>query len=133
MTNYEHEAEQLDAMREEIQQFRSALSSPAWTEVFLPWLTEAKVARANELVQACTTEKPDPLRIVGLGNRVATIEWVRVALTQKIQQFDLQQRLLAERIAQQEEEDEYHRQVVAEGHSNPYIHGAVPPEGYTGE
>jgi len=133
MTQYHDEAAKLEAMAEEIQQFRGALASPAWTDVILPYLTKAKINRANELIKATTCEKPDPILAIALGNRVATIEWMRTSMTQTIQTYDLQQKLLAERIAQEETEDAYHRQIVDQGRSNPFVIGADPPEGYTGE
>lgn len=133
MSEYSDEAAKLEAMAEEIQAFRGALASPAWTDVILPWLTRAKISRANELIQATTAEKPDPIRCVALGNRVATLEWARTAMVQHVQTYDLQQKLLAERVAQEVEEDQYHQQVVDVGRSNPFVAGPNPPEGYTSE
>ena len=80
----------LEARRVEAEKIRMAVTSPAWTEVILPFLEHEKLARANELVAATCAEKPDALRIVGLGNRVATLEWVRTRLMSKIKEFDLE-------------------------------------------
>jgi len=122
--------EQLEARRGEIDKIRQALTSPAWVDTILPFLEREKLIKANELVAATCIDKPEPLRVIALGNRVATLEWVRTALLSKVREFDMEYAHEAERVRTQDQEREAGESLLEQGRSNRF---ELPPEGYTGE